>query len=71
MESRHPQNSKMVRHFIFTEKMSPTVLTGCRNFFSDFTDFVRFVSQIKVPKWQIQKGQKSSLLLKFFTSKPL
>ena len=66
VKSRHSELSKMVRHFIFTEKMTPIVGTGSRNKNSDFTNFVKFFCEIKVPKWQSRKSQNLSVLLKFF-----
>ena len=71
VKSRHSELSKMVRHFIFTEKMTPIVGTGSRNKNSDFTNFVKFFCEIKVPKWQSRKSQNLSVLLKFFTFKHL
>ena len=56
-KSRHPKDSKMVRHFIFTKKMSSIVGTGSRNFFSDFTNFVNFFREIKCQNGDLGKVQ--------------
>ena len=60
----------MVKHFNVVLKMSPTHRIKFKYKICNFTNFVNFFCEIKVPKWQPLKSQNLRVLLKFFTSKP-
>ena len=60
----------MVKHFNVVLKMSPTHRIKFKFKICNFTNFVNFFCEIKVPKWQPLKSQNLRVLLKFFSSKP-